>query len=185
MQAQSRCQQLYNVCVPCNPSIYSTAVEHSYYTTKPLMVEWQDFAKYKSRQICRAGAEGRVSAQCEATANKTDATRFRRVAILPRGLTALAKCKRPRNRCRHRLFCRSFAVYSRQSQRALSRNIPSAHAPPLSIKAAERNQQPSTFGGGRTGGDRTRDPNIKSVVLYQLSYSPRSEVGRIISNCPS
>ena len=26
---------------------------------------------------------------------------------------------------------------------------------------------------GRTGGDRTRDPNIKSVVLYQLSYSPR------------
>ncbi len=27
---------------------------------------------------------------------------------------------------------------------------------------------------GRTGGDRTRDPNIKSVVLYQLSYSPRS-----------
>ena len=25
---------------------------------------------------------------------------------------------------------------------------------------------------GRTGGDRTRDPNIKSVVLYQLSYSP-------------
>ena len=29
---------------------------------------------------------------------------------------------------------------------------------------------------GRTGGDRTRDPNIKSVVLYQLSYSPRSKV---------
>ena len=28
---------------------------------------------------------------------------------------------------------------------------------------------------GRTGGDRTRDPNIKSVVLYQLSYSPRSK----------
>ena len=27
---------------------------------------------------------------------------------------------------------------------------------------------------GRTGGVRTRDPNIKSVVLYQLSYSPRS-----------
>ena len=27
---------------------------------------------------------------------------------------------------------------------------------------------------GRTGGDRTRDPNIKSVVLYQLSYSPES-----------
>ena len=27
-------------------------------------------------------------------------------------------------------------------------------------------------GSGRTGGDRTRDPNIKSVVLYQLSYSP-------------
>ena len=26
----------------------------------------------------------------------------------------------------------------------------------------------------RTGGDRTRDPNIKSVVLYQLSYSPGS-----------
>ena len=25
---------------------------------------------------------------------------------------------------------------------------------------------------GRTGGVRTRDPNIKSVVLYQLSYSP-------------
>ena len=24
----------------------------------------------------------------------------------------------------------------------------------------------------RTGGVRTRDPNIKSVVLYQLSYSP-------------
>ena len=29
-------------------------------------------------------------------------------------------------------------------------------------------------GSGRTGGDRTRDPNIKSVVLYQLSYNPRS-----------
>ena len=86
-----------------------------YYTTKPPTVEWQNFVSYKSRRICRAGAEGRVSAQCEATANKTDATRFRRVAILPRGLTALAKCKRPRNRCRHRLFCRSFAVYSRQS----------------------------------------------------------------------
>ena len=28
---------------------------------------------------------------------------------------------------------------------------------------------------GRTGGDRTRDPNIKSVVLYQLSYSPESK----------
>lgn len=28
------------------------------------------------------------------------------------------------------------------------------------------------LGNGRTGGDRTRDPNIKSVVLYQLSYSP-------------
>ena len=34
---------------------------------------------------------------------------------------------------------------------------------------------------GRTGGVRTRDPNIKSVVLYQLSYSP-SEVRGIISN---
>ena len=33
---------------------------------------------------------------------------------------------------------------------------------------------------GRTGGDRTRDPNIKSVVLYQLSYSPRSKRTRII-----
>ena len=40
------------------------------------------------------------------------------------------------------------------------------------------------FSGGRTGGDRTRDPNIKSVVLYQLSYSPRSEVAGIISNRP-
>ena len=30
---------------------------------------------------------------------------------------------------------------------------------------------------GRTGGDRTRDPNIKSVVLYQLSYSPKSIAG--------
>ena len=29
-------------------------------------------------------------------------------------------------------------------------------------------------GSGRTGGSRTRDPNIKSVVLYQLSYSPES-----------
>ena len=28
---------------------------------------------------------------------------------------------------------------------------------------------------GRTGGDRTRDPNIKSVVLYQLSYNPKSK----------
>ena len=27
-----------------------------YYTTKPLMVEWQDFARYKARQICRARA---------------------------------------------------------------------------------------------------------------------------------
>ena len=34
---------------------------------------------------------------------------------------------------------------------------------------------------GRTGGDRTRDPNIKSVVLYQLSYSPgRSKTAHII-----
>lgn len=31
---------------------------------------------------------------------------------------------------------------------------------------------------GRTGGDRTRDPNIKSVVLYQLSYSPNEVVKR-------
>ena len=30
----------------------------------------------------------------------------------------------------------------------------------------------------RTGGDRTRDPNIKSVVLYQLSYSPNEVVKR-------
>ena len=61
------------------------------------------------------GRGGGVSAQCEATAKKTEATRFRRVVILPRGLTALAKCERPRNRCRHRLFRRSFAAYSRQS----------------------------------------------------------------------
>ena len=40
------------------------------------------------------------------------------VAILPKGSTAPAKCKRPKNRCRHRLFCRDFAAYSRQSQRA-------------------------------------------------------------------
>ena len=33
---------------------------------------------------------------------------------------------------------------------------------------------------GRTGGDRTRDPNIKSVVLYQLSYSPRSKCWRVL-----
>ena len=38
------------------------------------------------------------------------------------------------------------------------------------------------FGGG-TGGDRTRDPNIKSVVLYQLSYSPGVEVAYSIPNC--
>ncbi len=36
---------------------------------------------------------------------------------------------------------------------------------------------------GGTGGDRTRDPNIKSVVLYQLSYSPGVEVAHSIPNC--
>ena len=61
------------------------------------------------------GSGGGVSAQCDATTKKTEATRFRRVVILPRGLTALAKCERPRNRCRHRLFRRSFAAYPRQS----------------------------------------------------------------------
>ena len=61
------------------------------------------------------GSGGGVSAQCDATVKKTEATRFRRVVILPRGLTALAKCERPRNRCRHRLFRRSFAAYPRQS----------------------------------------------------------------------
>ena len=61
------------------------------------------------------GSGGGVSAQCDATAKKTEATRFRRAAILPKGSTALAKCKRPRNRCRHRLFRRSFAAYPRQS----------------------------------------------------------------------
>ncbi len=48
-----------------------------------------------------------VSAQCDATTKKTEATRFRRVVILPRGLTALAKCERPRNRCR---LCRVSAA---------------------------------------------------------------------------
>ena len=38
-------------------------------------------------------------------------------------------------------------------------------------------------GGGGTGGDRTRDPNIKSVVLYQLSYSPGVEAADSIPNC--
>ena len=33
---------------------------------------------------------------------------------------------------------------------------------------------------GRTGGDRTRDPNIKSVVLYQLSYSPKGQMRRVV-----
>ena len=37
----------------------------------------------------------------------------------------------------------------------------------------DRNLSPSRRPCGRTGGDRTRDPNIKSVVLYQLSYSPQ------------
>ena len=81
------------------------------------------------RQICRAGVELCLASWREAfcaaaevrfggmraPVKKTEATRFRRVVILPRGLTALAKCERPRNRCRHRLFRRSFAVYSRQS----------------------------------------------------------------------
>ena len=61
------------------------------------------------------GSGGGVSAQCDATEKKTEATRFRRVAILPRGSKALAKCERPRNRCRRRLFRRSFAAYSRQN----------------------------------------------------------------------
>ena len=38
-----------------------------------------------------------------------------RVAILPEGPAALAKCKRPKNRCRHRLFRRKSALYSRQT----------------------------------------------------------------------
>ena len=41
-------------------------------------------------------------------------------------------------------------------------------------------RQAIEFGSGRTGGDRTRDPNIKSVVLYQLSYSPRMKTAHSI-----
>ena len=63
----------------------------------------------------KRGCGGGVSAACEATVKKTEATRFRRAAILPRGSTALAKCKRPRNRCRRRLFRRSFAACPRQN----------------------------------------------------------------------
>ena len=105
------------VCVSAQKSyrLIGISPPHRLFPTRhPPRKDKNIIAKNGATDLLR-GSGGGVSAQCDATTKKTEATRFRRVVILPRGLTALAKCERPRNRCRHRLFRRSFAAYPRQS----------------------------------------------------------------------
>ncbi len=87
---------------------------------------------YKNQRGGFAARERRgVSAQCDGTAKKTEATRFRRVVILPRGLTALAKCERPRNRC-----CgRATAIH--QAARQIRRTARTGLTTPLPILLAQ------------------------------------------------